>query len=518
MKRARVGVGGVVLGLGLAGLGCAVLGDSGNYKDIDGAGAGSSTTTATEPPAPTPPKSRSGGSNDDIPQPAGTEADVVSKCVGDRPSIAFYMSADDSNSMASPALAREWLNAGLAPQTKHLRTYEFLNYYNALYPAPSAAEAQLEAHLELESLSESGTEAAPRYRLQIGVQAFEVPRERLVVTFVIDTSGSLVGAGIARAREALNAMSDKLLAGDVVSVVTWANDENVLLEGYVANGESDASALAVAVANLVPGGGSDLHSGLLRGYELAGKHFDATALNRVVLVSDGGANLGVLDRNIIADAAKEANDEGIYLVGIGVGPAGGYSDNLMNLVTDAGRGAYVYLDEPSEAAEVFGTRFHEVMSVAARNVQIQVDLPSYLQIENFYGEEYSTEKADIEPQNLAPGDSMILSQTLEATTAGAVCGNDVIRVSVTWETPISHEQRHTAPLVRSLSSLLAVPPSSQMQKATAVIAYAQALETGDPLDLEKARATVESAYAASDPKDPDLEAIGELLSQHPALQ
>lgn len=76
---------------------------------------------------------------------------------------------------------------------------------------------------------------------------------------------------------------------------------------------------------LQPGGGSDLHAGLSKAYELAEATRGPDRLSRVVLISDGGANLGVLDAGVIAEKAKHGDDEGIYLVGIGIGPAPAYS-------------------------------------------------------------------------------------------------------------------------------------------------------------------------------------------------
>ncbi len=488
----------------------------------NGSGGGGGTSTAGEPVTPS---ARAGGNGsekaadpDGNGGTGGSEglALPLPECTSVDPSTPFYMSADDSNSMASPALAREWLTGGLAPNPAQIRTYEFLNYYNALYDIPAMADG-LGVHVDLQELVGPVTDMARRFRLQVGVQAFQVPRPPLVITYVVDTSGSLVGDGLARERQALLAIGDHLQKGDIVNVVTWSTDNNVLLEGYVATGENeDQSTLAQVVTGLLPGGGSDLHGGLLKAYDLAQMHFEKGKLNRVVLLSDGGANLGVLDRDVIAGAAAQAEEEGIYLVGIGVGPAKAYSDNLMDLVTDAGRGAYVYLDSPEEATKVFSERFDEIMNVAARDVRVEVDLPPYLEIEHFYAEKYSQDAAAIDPQNLAPGDSMVLNQTLVVTDASKMCSHDVINVKVRWQTPIDHLERSAEPDPIELSTLLATEASPQMRKANAVIAYAEALKTNTTTDVAAALATVQAAFKG-DPDDKDLESIVGLLQLHPAL-
>lgn len=504
-------------------LGCSVssadLGGSGGGGNDSGGGFGGTEATATGTTTEPASGNQSGGNGSDTdPKTSGDISAPEPECPNLVPPVTFFMSADDSNSMASPAIARELLNQGLAPNPAQIRTYEFLNYYDARYDIPAMADAELGVHLDLQDLGAPAKGDPHHYRLQVGVQAFDVPRVPLVVTYVIDTSGSLVGTGLERERAALLAIASHLQAGDLVNVVTWSTKENVLLEAYVATGTPDDEAkLDEVTAKLVPGGGSDLHAGLVKGYELANEHFDVKKLNRVVLLSDGGANIGVLDRDEIAGAAEMAQDEGIYLVGVGVGPAAGYSDALMDLVTDAGRGAYVYLDSPEEAARVFDDRFDEVMNVAARNVRVEVDLPVFLDIEHFYGEEYSPVKDTIEPQNLAPGDSMVFNETLYVNSHSQVCADGRIGVRVTWETPLAHEERKVELPPVGLFALLDQPISPQMRKANAVIAYAEALKTGAAAELAAALQTVNQAIADAPEKDEDLDAIAGLLAKHPAL-
>jgi Ca-activated chloride channel homolog len=462
------------------------------------------------------PGSRAGGNEDLNNAPSGDGKGTLPECITTNlVTVPYYLSADDSSSMASPVLAREHLMRGDAPELGQLRTHEFLNYYNVLYPLVDPDKPELGLFAEMAEIAPS-PEGLPRFRLQLGVQAFQVPRASLVLTFVVDASGSLVGAGIERERAALLAITHQLRQGDIVNIVKWANDNNVLLQKYVATGTgADDAVIVDAVNQLSPGGGSDLHGGLVKGYELAGESFDPNKLNRVVLLSDGGANLGELDRTIIEAAAIQGNGEGIYMVGIGVGPAQGYSDALMDLVTDAGRGAYVYLDSPEEADAVFEGRFDEIMNVAAHDVRVRMDLPEYMQIDDFYGEEYSTDPANIEPQNLAPGDSMVLNQVVYLADPAKACGLDAVNVTVTWKTPLDHQERAVSLPALTLLELAGAPPSAQMKKANAIIAYAEALRTGDPAELLAALEIVETLEAATG--DPDLAEIAALLKMHPAL-
>lgn len=486
-------------------------GKHGPNHDGDDAGSGGNggstftTTTSTEPAGGA---GGGGGSSD-----AGAGGMTI-QCMDSGIPQVLYMSSDDSSSMGSPAIARDYLEAGLAPPMDLIRPWEFLNYYRVRFPAPEKPTLGIHANF---APTEGGD-----YRLQIGVQAFQPARPKMALTFVVDTSGSLVGEGIAREQEAIVAIAGQLAKGDRVSFVTWANDGEILLQDHEIEGPNDPALLATTEA-LLPGGGSDLHAGLMRGYALAAAMADEeTRLSRVVLMSDGGANVGVVDKDAIALAAKNGDDKGIYLIGIGIGPATGYSDALMNTVTDAGRGAYVFLDSEGEAQEILGDRFDEVMDIAARSVRVKVTLPSYFEFKEFNGELVSSDPSKVPPQHLAPGDSMIFDQILKLSPGGALCANDAITVETLWENPFLHKSE--APTHATWSSAIKDIEGEtwQLLKSEAVVRYARMLATRDHLEYEAAQAAVSKALASPDvTQDPfwtELEDIEALIQKFPAAE
>lgn len=423
----------------------------------------------------------------------------------------FYMSADDSSSMGSATVAREYLRAGEAPPPALIRTYELLNYYRVRFPLPK--NDKLGVHVAF----------APRddgsYRFQVAVQAFEVIRPPLSVTFVVDTSGSLVGEGIARERAAIKAIAGRLRQGDRVNLVTWANEESELLKEYEVSGPDDPT-LPLLAEKIAPSGGSDLHAGLTHGYALAKLTYGEKRLNRLVLISDGGANLGILDRDLIAQQAEDGDAAGIHLVGVGLGPALGYSDTLMNAVTDAGRGSYVYLDSAGEAEAVLGERFEEVMDIAARNVEIAVTMPSYFDIATSSGEGISLDKSAIDPQTIAPGDSMVLDQVLTLLPEGKLCTKDQVVVDLTWNDPLLpiSEGANFTSWSGTLDSVTGEP--WQLLKAEAIFAYGRALQSRSTADFTLAEKAIAKAkahpdLAAEDPYSAELDEIQELLAKFP---
>src|SRR5690606_1507253 len=200
-------------------------------------------------------------------------------------------------------------------------------------------------------------------------------------------------------------------------------------------------ALVELCDGLEPGGGTDLHGGLSAGYELAHAQFDPARINRVVLISDGGANAGLTDIDIIAGGAGGQDQDGIYLVGVGVGSPESYNDELMDVVTDVGRGASLFIPSEAEAHKMFGERFVQTMAVAVRDVRVRLDMPPGFSIVKFSGEEFSTDPAEIEPQHLAPNDAMVFHQTIATCAPELVDDEAEFKVAVRWKDPITFEER-----------------------------------------------------------------------------
>jgi Ca-activated chloride channel family protein len=446
-------------------------------------------------------------------------ADDVPACAQVNPQKAstLFLSADDSSSMAGPVIARRLIEGGRVVPAQVIRPWEFLNYYNFSFePAPPG---QVRIVPQLSSCPQND-----RLSLQVALQAEARPdpeRAPLNITFVVDTSGSMgsnqLGGAlpIELARAAITALAGRLREGDIVSMVTWNTEQREILNGLVVTGPNDAN-LINAANSLTANGGTDLHSGLERGYALAEQNYTPARINRLVLISDGLANVGVTDEALIAKHADdEEGDDGIYLAGIGVGD--GFNDTLMNAVTDAGRGAYVYLDSAAEAERMLGERYLQVVDLAARSVRLEVTLPWYLVLEKFFGEVASTDASKVRPQHLGPNDAMLFFQVLRACDPSLLHGDDRIRMRATWQTPFAHDDRE-AVLDTTLNALAG--NDEDLSKAAAIASYAEALITAaTAASPGAARAALDSALdhvrsAKNAGTDPDLLEVASLLQRY----
>lgn len=430
--------------------------------------------------------------------------------------LELFLSADDSNSMAGAEVARGLIEQGQLVY-KGLRTYEFLNYYSFAYPPAPAGQVSVSAQLHD---NPDGT-----FSLQLGVRAPDqdaAARRPYNLTLSVDVSSSMAwgpkgNTALDRVRQACVSLAGELREGDVVSIVSWADAQTVTLDSHEPDGPDDPVLLERCGA-LGAYGRTDLSGGLTKAYEIAKKNFAPSRINRVILLSDGGANVSTDTRALIASAAQDSAGEAIYLMGAGVGDPWNYNDKLMNVVTDAGRGAYVFLDTPAEAAHMFGPRLLSNLELAARAVQVKVTLPPTLRVRAFHGEQLSTNPAEVQPQHLAMGDAMVFHQIIESCDPAGVPGDAKLTVEATYEDPVTRAPR-TATFEATLDELRA-SDTALLRKGDAIVAYAEALKrvrdaTPDVAlaELDAASAVVEAASGALGP-DPELDELRELLKKY----
>ncbi|MCK6528348.1 VWA domain-containing protein [Myxococcota bacterium] len=425
----------------------------------------------------------------------------------------WFMSADDSNSQGQPVVFREAIFSGLTVSST-TRPYEFLNY--AEFDFEPAGNGRVAIVPQLRAVPDD----PGAYSMLIAVVGPHVDpeaRRPISLTFSVDSSGSMSGQGIQRSQEAIRAMAGSLLEGDVVSLLTWATTSTVLLDSHSVGGPNDP-VLLDAVDSLSSGGSTDLHGGLVRAYEIAMGNDSPGRINRVVLVSDGGANVGITDADLIGKAAEDVEQDGIYLMGIGAASSpSSYQEGLMDTVTDLGKGAYLYVDSAAEAERVLsGERFVANVEVAARDVRLSMTLPAGFLIEEFHGEELSKDPAEVRPQHLAPNDAMLYHQVVRDCAAGARDGGDAFSFVVEWEDPVTREA-HTETLETSLDELTAAA-TEQLVKADAIVAYAQSLTSVWDVDASERVAYLEGVLAEVEeallvlPLDRDLREAADVLA------
>ena len=270
---------------------------------------------------------------------------------------------------ASYAITRRYLRDGLLPPPEAVRVEEFVNTFNYNYTPPS--DGAFAVHIE-GAPSRFG-EGKRLQLLRIGIQGRVIPTENrkdAVLTFVIDVSGSMeMENRLGLVKRALRLLVTQLRPDDKVGIVVYGSRAKVLLPHTGVEGREEILAV---INSLEPEGATNAEQGLRMGYDLALKNARLGSINRVILCSDGVANVGQTGSDAILREVRAHVEEGITLTTVGFG-MGNFNDILMEQLANKGNGSYAYVDTLHEVKRVFVENLTGTLQIIARDAKVQVD-------------------------------------------------------------------------------------------------------------------------------------------------
>jgi Ca-activated chloride channel family protein len=283
---------------------------------------------------------------------------------------------------------RAILDAGGIPGESTLDANGFFSeHYSELPPADCGDPLCLVGMIAVGSdWVRRADQAVLQVSLSTPVDPSELERKPLNLVVVVDTSGSMAeDSRIGYAREGLHALVDELDEGDRLALVTYSDE----VEVRATLGEpSGAAALHETIDSLEADGGTNLHDGLERGFQLGLEAFDPERQNRVILVSDGLATVGVLDDGAIQAMADGYLSDGIGLTTVGVGLD--FNVELMRGLSERGAGSFYFLEDAASIAEVFREELDAFVTPLALDVDIEVTAETGWEIGDVVGTQYWT--------------------------------------------------------------------------------------------------------------------------------
>jgi Ca-activated chloride channel family protein len=251
---------------------------------------------------------------------------------------------------------------------------------------------------------------------------------------------------------ALHTLIDQLRDSDSVAIVAYETRARVLREMTPVRSRS---LLHRAVDDLEAGGSTNLEEGLVTGYRVAREGFRREATNRVILLSDGLANVGNTDAEPILEQIREEAAKKISLLGVGVGSE--YGDALMERLADQGDGFVTYVSELAQARQLFVSRLPAALTVRALDAKVQVTFdPSTVTSYRLVG--YENRALDpsqfrndrVDGGEVGPGHSVTALYVVRLRGDGE--GGPVAEARVRWLDPRTREAREKAETV-SVSAL-----------------------------------------------------------------
>jgi Ca-activated chloride channel family protein len=269
---------------------------------------------------------------------------------------------------ASYTVMRRYLKDGMLPPAESVRVEEYVNYFDPGYPTPPDVAFAIYADGAPSPFSTDGS-----ILLRIGVQGYAVSdaqRKPSVLTFVVDISGSMaINGRLELVKQSLTMLVERLRPDDVVAIVVYGSEARTVLDPTPASNHGD---ILNAIYSLQTEGATNAEAGLLLGYEHAMRAFNPSANNRVILCSDGVANVGATGPDQILSRVRGYVEEGVYLTTIGVG-MGNFNDVLLEQLANDGNGTYAYIDDQDEAKRLFVDNLTSTLQVIALDSKIQVD-------------------------------------------------------------------------------------------------------------------------------------------------
>ena len=201
-------------------------------------------------------------------------------------------------------------------------------------------------------------------------------RERapLAVALVLDKSGSMEAEDKLEhaklgALEALRILDPR----DVVTVVTYDSAVRVAVAPReVGRGDQDPQ-LTRAIRKLSPGGNTALYDGVSTAMEELVPFVEEGFIPRIVLLSDGLANVGPSSREELQTLGRQCAREDVTLTTIGLGLD--YNEDLMTALAAASGGNAYFVRDPGMLPEIFGRDMKDAVTIVARKVRVRLRCP-----------------------------------------------------------------------------------------------------------------------------------------------
>jgi Ca-activated chloride channel family protein len=185
---------------------------------------------------------------------------------------------------------------------------------------------------------------------------------------VIDRSGSMHGDKIEKAKQAALVVVDSLGDQDYLSIVTYDDEVDVLVP---ATRVTDRESLRRTIMGIFDDGGTALHAGVTAGIQQVRERFDKQRVNRIILLSDGIANVGPSSPQELAQLGVHAGSLGIPITTIGLGL--GYNEDLMTQLALASDGNHAFAEDGSDLYTIFQHELGDVLSVVAQDIVIEIE-------------------------------------------------------------------------------------------------------------------------------------------------
>lgn len=298
-------------------------------------------------------------------------------------------------------------------------------------PAP-AAPVRLTIDVDRQVLPANVVERAI---IKVRLDCMPPPRAKarppVNLALVIDRSGSMQGDRIEQAREAALELVRRLDRNDIISLVAYDSDVEVLIP---AQRVGQVRGLEAAIRGLTPRGMTALHGGVTRGAEEVRRHIEeAGYVHRVILLSDGQANVGPRSPDELGRLGAALMKEGVSVTTIGLGL--GFNEDLMTRLAQRSDGNTYFVEHSADLPRIFASELGDVLNVVARRVVVEIDFPAGVRPVRFVGRDgsISGQKAELTMNQLYGGQERFALVEVEVAPAKSGSVREIARAQVRYD-------------------------------------------------------------------------------------
>jgi Ca-activated chloride channel homolog len=212
----------------------------------------------------------------------------------------------------------------------------------------------------------------------------EARRAPMNLCIVLDRSGSMEGAKLEKARQAAAMAVDKLGDDDIFSLVTYDSDTDVLIAPERVGNSDHRQDLKSRIHRIQAGGSTALHAGVVLGSKQVRRFFDKERVNRIILLSDGLANVGPSSTSELARLGRELRGDGMAVSTVGLGDD--YNEDLMTALAEASNANYYYVKDAEKLPGIFAQELGVARSLIARNIIIRIETPDGVRLKEIIGQ------------------------------------------------------------------------------------------------------------------------------------
>jgi len=411
---------------------------------------------------------------------------------------------------ASYTIARRKLTEGALPPSASVRVEEFVNYFRYAFPEPTQGSPFAVVMDAAPSPLSPG-----RHILRVGVATRPKAvseRKPAHLVFLVDVSGSMSSPDkLDLAKRSLRILTNNLKDGDTVAIVSYAGATELVLP---ATGLAHKAEILGAIDKLETGGSTAMGSGIDLAYQQAMKGLVPGAISRVIVCTDGDANVGAHTHDEILKIIAGRAKEGVTLSTIGFG-MGNYKDELMEQLADKGNGNNFYIDGLSAAKKVFQEQLGSMLEVVAKDVKLQVDFdPQLVARYRLIGYENRDIKDDdfrndkVDAGEIGAGHQVTALYELELTEQGKRANAPLGSVRIRHKQPRGEKATEAAFAMpgRAMAAFANAP--ADFRFAFAIAAFADVLRHGQDAEHWSLARIRDLAKAAAGDDDDRKELVG----------